>query len=110
MVAGLGIIELRLEGCRSLKEKRGLLKGLLNRTQREFNVSLAEIGDNDRWNKALIGFATVGNDRRHLNGRIDQMINFLAESRAAEITGSSFELLNFDTDHVSSEYEEQKYE
>lgn len=110
MVAGLGIIELRLQNCRSLKEKRGLLKGLLNRTQREFNVSLAEVGDNDRWSKALIGFATVSNDRQHLNGRIDRMINFMTESRVAEITGASFELININTDHVASEYEAAKYE
>lgn len=110
MVVGLGIIELWLGDCRSLKDKRSLLKGLLSRTQREFNVSLAEVGANDEWRRAVIGFATVGNDRCFVNGRIDQILNFIERLNLAEIAGSRFELLNFSAESISSGYGEEKYE
>ncbi len=110
MVAGLGIIELVLGDCRSLKDKRSLLKGLLSRTQREFNISLAEVGAQDEWRRAIIGFATVGNDRRYINGRIDQVLNFIEELNLAEIVGSRFELMNFSAEPAFAGYEEEKYD
>ncbi len=110
VVAGLGIIELWLGDSRSLKDKRSLLKGILSRTQREFNISLAEVGANDDWRRAIIGFATVGNDRSYVNGRIDQILNYIEKLNLAEITGCRFELLNFAAETAFGGYGEEKYD
>jgi hypothetical protein len=61
MVATL-TIQLHLPGCRSLKEKRGRIKPLIARLHREFNISVAEIGLQDKWQEAVIACAMVGNE------------------------------------------------
>lgn len=55
-------IHLHLPACSSLKEKRGRLKPLLARLHKEFNVSVAEMDLQDKWQEAIIACAMVGND------------------------------------------------
>lgn len=57
---------LHIPGCASLKEKRGRLKPLLHRLHREFNVSVAEMDLQDKWQEAVVACGMVGNDRVHL--------------------------------------------
>jgi len=56
--------ELHLEGLHSLKEKRSLLKPLTGALRRALNVSVAETGHQDLWQRAEIACAAVGSDRR----------------------------------------------
>jgi uncharacterized protein YlxP (DUF503 family) len=63
---GVLTIQLHLPGCRSLKEKRSIIKPLLSRLHREFNVSAAEMDLQDSWQETVVGCAMVGNDRAHL--------------------------------------------
>jgi uncharacterized protein YlxP (DUF503 family) len=58
-------IELHLADCSSLKQKRSRLKPLLAQLHRTFNVSAAEVGDNDHHRSAVIGVVIVSNDGRH---------------------------------------------
>ena len=69
MVATL-TIHLHIPGCASLKEKRGHLKPLIARLHREFNVSVAEIGLQDKWQETIIACAMVGNERGHLESAL----------------------------------------
>ena len=85
MVIGYGIINLRIPESGSLKEKRSVLKKILKRTQNEFNVSIAETGNLDNYKLAEIGFAVVGNDSHYINGKVDQLLRFIDNLRAAEI-------------------------
>jgi uncharacterized protein YlxP (DUF503 family) len=61
-MVGILTIYLHLPGCASLKEKRGRLKPLLNRLRREFNVSVAEMDQQDMWQEAVIACALVNAD------------------------------------------------
>jgi len=63
---GVLTIHLHLSGCKSLKEKRSLIKPLVSRLQREFNVSAAEMDLQDAWQQAVIACGMVGNDAVHL--------------------------------------------
>jgi uncharacterized protein len=65
MVIGILLLEIRLPGCQSLKEKRSRLKPLLARLHREFNVSAAELSQNDSWQQALIGCSLLSNNKAH---------------------------------------------
>lgn len=56
-------IHLRLPACSSLKEKRGQIKPLISRLHREFNVSVAEIGLQDKWTESVIACAMVNSDK-----------------------------------------------
>jgi uncharacterized protein YlxP (DUF503 family) len=92
MVVGSGVIVLWIPESGSLKEKRAVLKGLIKKTQNDFNVSIAEVGDNDHWRRAKIGFAVVGNDRRFVNAKMDHILNFIDRIKAAEVVSSNFEI------------------
>ena len=94
MVAGLGIITFRLHECRSLKSKRKIVKSIINRLRNNFNVSVAEVGSNDIYQKAIIGFALVGNNRKVINSKIDKIFNLADELNLAEIIDSEMEIIN----------------
>lgn len=94
MVAGLGIITFRLHNCHSLKGKRKVVKAIISQLRNNFNVSVAEVGSNDIYQRAMIGFALVGNNRRLINSKIDKIFNLADELNLAEIIDSEMEIIN----------------
>jgi uncharacterized protein YlxP (DUF503 family) len=79
MTVGFARLTLFLPGAHSLKEKRMVLRRLKDRSAQKFGVPLAEVGDNDLWQRAQVGFAVVGNDRRFVDSVVDEMIRFARE-------------------------------
>jgi hypothetical protein len=77
MICGILILEIRLPGCHSLKEKRSLIKPVLTRLHREFNVSTAELGRNDLWQETIFGLATLGNQRSHIEQSLSAILPWL---------------------------------
>ncbi len=94
MVAGLGIITFRLHDCRSLKGKRKIVKSIITQLRNNFNASVAEVGSNDVYQRAVIGFALVGNNRTLINSKIDKIFNLADELGLAEIIESEMEIIN----------------
>lgn len=76
MIATL-TIHLHLPACASLKEKRGRIKPLLARLQREFNVSVAEMDLQDKWQEAVIVCAMVGNERGHVQSALQTVAKWV---------------------------------
>ena len=70
MLIGSCWIEIRIPGVRSLKEKRRVVKSLKEQIRNRFNVSVAEVGALDSWQRAEIGICCVSNSR----ARSDQML------------------------------------
>lgn len=93
MVVGCGIIHFRLHGCRSLKGKRKIIKSIISRIRNTFNVSIAETGSNDIYQKAEVGFAIVGNDTAVVNSKIDKVINLADDLGLAVIIDSDIEII-----------------
>jgi hypothetical protein len=73
------ILECRLilPGCTSLKEKRSQVKPLINRLQREFRLSVAEIGLQDVHDQAVIGCALISTDRAFMERQMQQVVAFI---------------------------------
>lgn len=94
MVVGLGIITFRLHDCRSLKGKRKVIKSIIKQMQNRFNISVAEVGANDVYQRSEIGFALVGNDRMVINSKADKVLNMVDELGLAEMIDSEMEILN----------------
>jgi hypothetical protein len=94
MVVGLGIIKFRLHECRSLKGKRRVVKTIINQLQNHFNISVAEVESNDIHQRAVIGFAMVGNDRALINSKIDKVFNLADALGIAEIIDTEMEIIN----------------
>ena len=94
MVVGTGLITLRLHDCRSLKAKRKIVKSMINRLRNNFNSSVAEVGSNDIYQKAEIGFSLVGNDAALLNSKIDKIFNLAEDMGLAEIVDTEMEIIH----------------
>jgi uncharacterized protein YlxP (DUF503 family) len=94
MVVGTGLITLRLHDCRSLKAKRKIVKSMINRLRNNFNASVAEVGSNDIYQKAEIGFSLVGNDTALINSKIDKIFNLAEDMGLAEIVDTEMEIIH----------------
>lgn len=87
MVIGILSIRINLRGNRSLKGKRQVLRSLLTRTQSRFNVSAAEVADQDLHQTALVGVACVSNSHSHADSILDKVLAFMASAHPeAEIS------------------------
>jgi hypothetical protein len=78
---GVGIVQLGLAGCGSLKEKRGLLKPLIARLQREFNVAVAETDFHDVWQSAQIALAVVSTAPGLAHAEIQTITHWIERTR-----------------------------
>ena len=94
MVVGFGIITFRLHDCHSLKGKRKIIKSIINQLRNHFNVSVAEVGSNDIYQRAEIGFSLVGNDAALINSKIDKIINMAEDLGLAEIIDTEMEIIH----------------
>lgn len=70
-------VSLYLPGNHSLKDKRRVLKSLISRLRQRFNVSVAEVGDQDNWQRATIGLSCVSGEYRHLEEMLGAIIEWL---------------------------------
>jgi uncharacterized protein YlxP (DUF503 family) len=89
VVVGTLEIELRLDGCFNLKEKRRVLQSLLQRLRNELGVAVAEVGDNDLWNCALIGIATVSAHAGTIETALDHVVSRIDADPEVEIVSMS---------------------
>lgn len=80
-------------GVNSLKGKRQILKSLIERIKARFNVSIAETGDQDKWQVAEIGFCCVSNSSKHADEMVNQVIRFIEMDGRLDITECHTEIL-----------------
>jgi uncharacterized protein len=93
VVVGLMIWELHLDGCRSLKEKRHVLKSLKDRLHNRFNVSAAETAHHDLWQRAELSVCVVSTDRTHADSVLreaDRLVEAAAGARIVDTSTSYF--------------------
>jgi uncharacterized protein len=93
MIIGVCQVELHFPEGHSLKAKRQILSSLKARLNRDFNVSVAEVGDYDLWQRAILGIACVANEARHVNRVLDQVLNAIRSNPNLELLESRIELL-----------------
>ncbi|HZN58038.1 MAG TPA: DUF503 domain-containing protein [Planctomycetota bacterium] len=77
----------------SLKEKRMVLRSLKDRLMNTFNISVAEIGSNDKWQVGELGMAAVGNDSKFVNSSLEEVKSFIHSNPAVRIIDSHIEIL-----------------
>ena len=93
MTVGVCRVTLRLPENGSLKGKRQVLRSLITSLRNKFNVSVAEVDDNDRWQIATLGVTCVSNDARHAQEQLDRVVAFIAHTRLdAELIDSEIEV------------------
>ena len=94
MVVGVLYLDLRIHDSQSLKAKRGRMRQLASKIRNTFEVAVAEVGDQDLWQRAQLGIATIGCDPSLINQRLDHVINFVERLGTAEIVDHRIELIN----------------
>jgi len=94
MVVGTLKIVFHLKDNHSLKGKRKVVRSMVDKVKSRFNVSIAEVGSNDMWQKIELGISTVGNDRRHIDSSLSHILGFLDSLYLAQIVSTDMEILN----------------
>jgi len=85
-------IELRLPENHSLKGKRQVIKSITTRIQNRFNVSVAEVDNQNLWQLATLGIACVSNHRRHADETLSNVVKFIVQNYPdVELLGSEIE-------------------
>ncbi len=81
MVIGICQITLHLPECHSLKEKRQIVKSIVARVHNQFEVAIAEVEDNDRWQIATLGMSCVSNKSQHASEVLERVRSYIEETR-----------------------------
>jgi uncharacterized protein len=87
---GICKVRLRLPESLSLKGKRQVVKSLTARLKNKFDISVAEVQDNDLWQLATIGICFISNDKRFTNEVLSKTVEFVVNSQG------DFEMLDYE--------------
>jgi len=94
MNVGVCKIKLRLPENLSLKGKRRVLKSITTRVGNRFNVSVAEVDDQDLWQLATLGICCLSNNKRFTNEVLSKVVDFIVNGRfEVEILNYEIEIL-----------------
>ena len=85
MIVAVGTFEMHLPEVHSLKGKRQVIKCLIDRVKAKFNASIAEVDNNDLWQRATIGVSMVANNRVLLQKMAAKIENILEDHVQVEI-------------------------
>jgi len=94
LVVGTLKVSLYIHNNRSLKEKRKIVKSIVAKVQKRFNVSVSEVGSNDKWQMVELGISSVGNDKRFVNSSLDNILSYVDSLYLGEIIESDIEIFN----------------
>jgi uncharacterized protein YlxP (DUF503 family) len=85
LIVGTIRIELHIPGSTSLKAKRSVLNRIKERLKSRFNASVAEVDHQDLWQRAVLGVAIVGIEKKVLDGVISRIISGVETETRVEI-------------------------
>jgi hypothetical protein len=87
-------LTLRLPENHDLKGKRRAIGSICSRVRQKFNVSIAEVGDNDAWQVATLGITSASNDAAQADKVVSTVVDFIASDREdVEIVGQEQEVI-----------------
>ena len=85
MIIGSLRIQLLLPGCRSLKSKRQIKNSIRDKTRSRFNVSVAEVGHQELWQRTALGFAAIGSSRKVVESTLSKIENMVENMGKGEL-------------------------
>lgn len=85
--------ECSLFNVHSLKDKRSVVKSVIAKIKQRYNVSIAEIDDNDNWHRATIGMAVVANSQKKAEQELQKALKILEANYQVEVIKLEFEWL-----------------
>ncbi len=95
MNTGVCKIKLHLPGIESLKGKRRIVKSVISRLRNQYNISIAEVDDQDLWQLATLGIACVSNHNQHVDETLSKVLGFIAQNYPElEVVDHEMEILH----------------
>jgi hypothetical protein len=94
MVIGTLQITVMVPDSQSLKDKRMVVRSITSRVRQTFAVAVAEVGDQDVWQSAVIGVACVSNNARHADEVCQKVLAYVENDADGLVSNSRFELLH----------------
>ena len=95
MDVGVCRVSLRLPGNQSLKGKRQIVRSITSRIRSKFNMAVAEVEDNDLWQRLTLGISCISNNPQHANEILSTVVQYIEETRP------DLELLDHEVEMVS---------
>jgi len=95
MVVGVCRLALYFPESGSLKTKRQGLRRIIDRVRAKFNAAIAEVSDQDAWQRAGVAFAVVGNEGRHVQSMVDHIVSFVEGLYVAQLLDRQVELVTY---------------
>ncbi len=95
MVVGICRLALFFSESGSLKAKRHGLRKIIDRVRAKFNAAIAEVSDQDTWQRSALGITVVGNESRHVESMVDKIVNFIDGLYLAQILDRQVELISY---------------
>jgi hypothetical protein len=92
MVVALLSVEMYLPGCRSLKDKRMVLRRVKDRMAK-FNVAVAEVEHQDLWQRAGLGLVTVATSDEHADRELTAALNEIERVEPGLVTRTEVQFL-----------------
>jgi uncharacterized protein len=93
MVVGAARVVLHVHGSQSLKEKRGVVRSIVQRVRNRFNVSIAEVGGQDTWQRAELLVAVASHARGPARATLERVVEFIEGLHLAEVVAQELEIL-----------------
>ncbi len=93
MLIGTMKVKIYVPWSHSLKEKRMVVKSICAKVRNNFNISVAEVEEQDIHQIIVLGLACVGNEASHADSMLDHVLNFIEENTEAEIIGVEREMI-----------------
>lgn len=94
MIVGASVVELHVEGCQSLKAKRGVVRSIVRRLRNRFNLAVAEIGGQDTWQYVVLGIAATGPERSEVRSVLTRAHDFIEELHLAQVLSTDIEVID----------------
>lgn len=93
MFVGICSLDLLMAENHSLKGKRQVLRRVKDRVQNTFNVSIAEVGSLDAWQRSTLGISCVSADRPQVERQLSKVVSFIDDLHLAEVENVHIEIL-----------------
>jgi uncharacterized protein len=93
MLVGICQIEIFIPESGSLKSKRFVLSSLKARLRNKFNISVAEVDENEKWQRTTLGIAIVSNERRFIDKVVSQILNVVETEDQVELVDHQLEII-----------------
>lgn len=93
MVIGCLTMMVNIPGAQSLKDKRRIVKSLITRLRNKHNASVAEVGENEKWQLCRLGASVVSNRSDHANSCLTSIVNMVEREHSIFLVDYEIEIL-----------------